>query len=331
LTAATLPPGTGSASPSAGEERPDIASTTQLVDKSAAARPRTHNGRYAAGVAFGVVSAVAYGSLGYFARVALRSGVDLPTLLAIRFSIAAIGLSLIGLIRGVGLPRGGTLVGLLAAGAAGYATQTLAYFIALTKADTGLVSVLFYVAPAMMAVASWLIWGRRLSRAGVAALVTTLLGTALAVGRIGGGTVAGVVCALLAAAIYTTHVLLSAPLVRKAGASAAAALVMTGTASVFVVASLLRGPVVPGSPAGWFAAVWLGLVSTVVAVLAFYAALERVGAVEVATVATLEPAVNLALGVTLLHERVAPVQWVGAALILAAVIGLSWSRKGDPG
>lgn len=280
-------------------------------------------------MAFGVVSAVAYGSLGYFARLALRSGVDLPTLLAIRFSIAAVGLTGIALTRGAPLPRGATLAGLLAAGAAGYAAQTLAYFVALTKADTGLVSVLFYVAPAMMALASWLIWGRRPSAAGVAALVTTLLGAALAVGRIGGGTAAGVVCALLAAAIYTTHVLLSAPLVRRAGASAAAALVMTGTASMFVVASLVRGPVVPGSPAGWFAAVWLGLVSTVVAVLAFYAALERISAVEVATVATLEPAVNLALGVTLLKERVSAVRWVGAALILAAVVGLSWSRRGD--
>jgi drug/metabolite transporter (DMT)-like permease len=78
--------------------------------------------------------------------------------------------------------------------------------------------------------------------------------------------------------------------------------------------------------------VLIALVSTVVAVSAFFAGLRRVGPSEAAILSTFEPPVTVALAFLVLGERLTPVQLAGGALVLAAVIvlqlrgGLSFRR-----
>ena len=94
---------------------------------------------HAAGIAFVVASAAAFGAMAIFARYAYGDGVDTPTLLALRFVIA--GALLLGACRiaGVAWPRGADLATLVGLGALGYAAQAACYFTALTLAPAGLV------------------------------------------------------------------------------------------------------------------------------------------------------------------------------------------------
>ena len=66
----------------------------------------------------------------------------------------------------------------------------------------------------------------------------------------------------------------------------------------------------------------IALVSTVVAVSAFFAGLRRVGPSEAAILSTFEPPVTVALAFAVLGERLAPAQLAGGALVLAAVVVL---------
>ena len=63
-----------------------------------------------------------------------------------------------------------------------------------------------------------------------------------------------------------------------------------------------------------------------VAILAFLGGLARIGPTDTATVSTMEPVVTLLLAVALLGESLAPLQLLGGAGILAAVV---WLARGN--
>jgi drug/metabolite transporter (DMT)-like permease len=72
-------------------------------------------------------------------------------------------------------------------------------------------------------------------------------------------------------------------------------------------------------PAAWFWLTCIAVVSTVAAMLAFFAGLRRAGPSAAAILSTLEPVVTTGLAALALDEFLSPVQIVGALLILSSV------------
>jgi drug/metabolite transporter (DMT)-like permease len=70
----------------------------------------------------------------------------------------------------------------------------------------------------------------------------------------------------------------------------------------------------------WLWLILIALVSTVVAVSAFFAGLRRVGPSEAAILSTFEPPVTVVLAFLVLGERLTVPQLAGGALVLAAVV-----------
>jgi hypothetical protein len=83
------------------------------------------------------------------ARLAYASGVDVTTLLALRFGIAAAMLVAISQAQREGWPRGRTLASLILLGGLGYGSQAFTFFTALTLAPAGVVALLLYLYPAL--------------------------------------------------------------------------------------------------------------------------------------------------------------------------------------
>jgi drug/metabolite transporter (DMT)-like permease len=94
-------------------------------------------------------------------------------------------------------------------------------------------------------------------------------------------------------------------------------------AAALLVASLFREPRFPGVWWSWVALGAIALVSTVVAILAFFAGLKRVGPSVASIASTLEPVVTVALAWMLLGESLAPIQLAGGALVLASAASLA--------
>ncbi len=65
---------------------------------------------------------------------------------------------------------------------------------------------------------------------------------------------------------------------------------------------------------------WLGLATTAVAYLLFGRGLRAVPAARATTLGLAEPLTAAALGLVLLHERPAPIAWLGAALIAVGLV-----------
>jgi drug/metabolite transporter (DMT)-like permease len=284
----------------------------------------------AAGIACIVASALAFGAMAIMARVAYADGVDTPTLLALRFGIAAACLIAIARARGVTSPRGRDLAAVALLGGVGYGGQAATFFTALTLAPAGLVALLLYLHPALVAVLAALFLHERMTAAKLVALAIALAGTTLTVAPALAGHAAGfprlplgIALGLAAAAIYAVYIIVGTRLTARIEPLALSGVVATAAALVFVVAAAANGPKLPQSPAGWLAIAGIALVSTVAAITLFFAGLARVGPTRASTLSTIEPVFTVLLAAALLGERIAPIQLAGGLLILAAVVLLA--------
>ncbi len=272
-----------------------------------------------------VLSALGFGSMAVFARHAYAAGVDTPTLLLLRFSIAGAIMWLVFAARGGALPRRKGLLMLAAMGALGYAGQAFSFFTALTLASAGLAALLLYLYPALVALLSRVVFHHPLSPLQLGAIAMALAGSALTIGRAVDGSALGVFFGLLAAFIYAGYILTGSRLPADVTPTASTAVVITSAAAVYGAVALVRGVRLPGSGDGWLAVLAIAIVSTAMAIAFFLEGLERLGPVRASIYSTLEPAFTLVLASTLLGERLTALRLVGGGLILAAVVLLARS------
>ena len=278
-----------------------------------------------------LASAVAFGAMGIFGKLAYEEGATVGTLLAVRFVLAAALFWALVLATGAArrlrtLPRGD--IGLaLTLGAVGYSAQAGAYFAALKRLDASLLSLLLYTFPAMVTVAAIALGRDQASRRTAGALVLASGGLFLVLAGAGAGALdpVGTLLGITAAVVYSTYILTSAGVAERVGPLLLSALVCTGAATTLTLASLIGGDLHPGnvSPAGFGWLAGIAVVSTVVAVSLFFAGLKRVGPTTASILSTAEPVTTVVLAFLAFGESLGPVQLVGGALVLGAVVVLS--------
>ncbi len=272
-------------------------------------------------------SAAGFGAMPIFAKLAYAEGVDLPSMLFLRFALAGMALALVMQLRAIPWPRGGNLLALVAMGGVGYLGQSFCYFAALQHATAGLTALLLYLYPAIVTVLSAFLARRRLSPLRLLAVAAALFGTGLAVGGSLEGSALGILLGIGAALIYSVYILVGERVTPAAGAMPAATVIMLSAALVYGSIVLWRGPAFPASPVAWAAVGGIVLFSTVVAMITFFAGMARLGAADAATLSTLEPVVTVVLAAFFLAEAVGRWQVAGGVIILAAVIVLA--RSGE--
>jgi drug/metabolite transporter (DMT)-like permease len=212
----------------------------------------------------------------------------------------------------------------LALGAVGYGAQSGAYFAALDRLDASLLAMLVYTFPAIVTVAAIALGRERASRrtAGALALASAGLVLVLAGAASGSLDAAGTVLGLTAAIVYSAYILSSDGITRRVRPLTLTTLVCTGAAISFTSAGLATGDLQPGGVSatgfGWLGCI--AVVSTVGAILLFFAGLRRVGPTATAILSTIEPVVTVALAFVVFGETLGAAQLAGGALVLSAVL-----------
>jgi drug/metabolite transporter (DMT)-like permease len=131
--------------------------------------------------------------------------------------------------------------------------------------------------------------------------------------------------------VYTGYILIGERVMGSVPAVAASAVIMTGAAITFCILAMLAGQFsLPRSAAGWAVAIGIAIVPTMFAISLFLASLPRVGAARASLLSTWEPVVTVLLAVAFLGDRLSPLQVVGGALVLLAVIAVQASRPVEP-
>ncbi len=196
----------------------------------------------------------------------------------------------------------------------------VAYQYSVRHSGAAVTSVLLYTAPAWVAVFSRLVFKEPVTPLKVAAIATALAGTAF-VSFSGGGQAEvvaplGVLCGLLAGLAYSFHYIFSKIYLARYSAATIYCLSM----AVGAVVLLPLVPFAAKTPMDWLVAFLLGLVCSYVAYLAYCAGLRRLSPVRTVVLATLEPIFAVIMAWIVWDERFTLFGWIGAGLILAAVL-----------
>jgi drug/metabolite transporter (DMT)-like permease len=286
------------------------------------------------GTLLALTSATAFGVMPVLTKLVYEDGADLVGVLAVRFTVAGLVLLALARLRGERLPGRRGLLALALLGGVGYVSQSLCYFSALERISAGLTALLLYAHPAMVVVLAAVLLGVRPRPVAVACVVVATVGTALTIGPVGAAEVGGVLLGLGAALAYALYIVLSSRVLVTGAAAgtgplATSAVVMGAAGIVYDTAALATRPQLPQAATAWLALLGVALVGTVVAVGAFFAALERLGPSDTSVVSTAEPVVSVAVAAAVLGERLGPVQVAGGVLVLVAVVVLARRRSGS--
>lgn len=298
-----------------------------------------------------VLSSAAYAAGPLFAKGGVyQAGVDWLTLLTWRFLIgAALSWAWVlaipanrAALRAMPRPR---VLTALALGAF-FVGNAATYYAALETVDASLAAILLYIYPVLVAVLSIRFGARLLGIRPWVALLAAVVGAILALGGIPAARVpplSGLALAIASPVVYSGYILLTArfagerrgrlpggswsdraPVSERAAAAApVAALMLSATGAVILILALVAGrPILPGQvpAAAWPGLLGIGIVTTALAVQAFYAGTARIGAAQAALVSTMEPIWTIALATAFLGESLTPVQLAGGGLVIAAVL-----------
>jgi drug/metabolite transporter (DMT)-like permease len=279
-----------------------------------------------AGTLLCLASAAAFGAMGVFGKLAYEEGVNVGTLLAARFVMAALLFWLLLRPRDLRAMARRDLLLALALGAVGYAAQAGLFFSALELIDAGLLALILYTFPAMVTVAAIVIGRERANVRRVVALLLASAGLVLVVAGAGAGKLdgLGVAFGLAAAVVYTTYILVGDGVAGRVPARVLSTLVCTGAAVTLLSGSAALGELRPGDVTleGWGWLLSIAVVSTVASIGLFFAGLSRVGPTTASILSTLEPVVTVVLAFIVFGETLGAVQLLGGALVIGAVIVL---------
>jgi drug/metabolite transporter (DMT)-like permease len=216
-----------------------------------------------------------------------------------------------------------------------YTGATLTGFFGLQRIEASTYIVLFYTYPAMVTLISF-ITGTRLSGVAWVALAMTLVGIVLTVPDFSlaeGNDIIGVALALLNALVIAIYFLLIGRVLGKTNAVArGSAWVITGTLLTLLLLVPVFGWQSPANVDTWLLLLGLGTVSTALPIFSMNTGIRKIGASQASIISTVEPVESMILAVLLLGEMVLPVQWLGAGLIVSAVVLLEvrTRRKSPP-
>ncbi|MGA2512632.1 MAG: DMT family transporter [Candidatus Limnocylindrales bacterium] len=297
------------------------------------------------GIGLGALAGAAYGTGPlFFKGYVYPAGVDWIAMLVWRFAFA----TLVSWIWLLVQPRARaslraldrrTVARLLFTGTF-FVVNASFYYAAIERIDISLVAILMSAYPALVAVLSLRLGYRFEGKLAWGSLAIVVFGSVLTIGGVNASTNRdGILLALLCPVTYSVYIVLTAWMagerpgqtadMRSRGRGAevpppvAGAVMMTGTwIAALAVGLFARQPLLPTQipSAAWPGLVGIGVFAAAIAIQAFYASAARIGAAQASLMATVEPVVVIFLGITFLGETFAPIQVVGAAVVLAGVL-----------
>ncbi|MDP8904729.1 MAG: DMT family transporter [Chloroflexota bacterium] len=301
------------------------------------------------GSALVVGAAALFGTLGFVSRSADAGGMGALPFVAWRAGLATVSLLAFSvLVGGRRHPRLPSLrllsrrqALLLGAACLAGAVLNIAIFAAFLRTTIAVALICFYTFPAIVTLAAVPLYGERLDRAKVTALLLSSAGLLLVV--LAPSLVAGeleidglgVSLALFAAVCQAAFILVAgrgfAPLPSLHVATYVVAAAVVVSVALIVLAGDLAGlvrPVVDGRLWPWILAG--GITGAAIPTTAFLAGIGLIGPSRAAILMTIEPLVGVALAGLLLGETPVPLQLVGGAAVLAAVVMLQASPGAAP-
>lgn len=274
---------------------------------------------YQKGILLVVISAVCYGFIPIFTLYAYQEGLETLDFLFYRYLVATIIFFLYMIVRRIRIRLNWKQVfWLFIIGGVFNLLQSIFFVSAVKYISAGLTTLLFFIHPILVAVLSYF-GGDKLSRGTAVAIFISFGGLLLVLGTsLGKVNMLGVALSLAAAVFYTGFIMLGNRVVKDVDT-----VVMTSFVSLFTLAALLPltfvigGLGFPTTVNGWMAAAGCGIVTSNIALFAFFAGITAVGATTATILSNVEPVTTVGLSALLFSQHLTGMQFLGGVLILA--------------
>ena len=281
------------------------------------------------GAGFILLTSLQFGAVVVLGRIGTRTGLSVPSFLAIRFAIGAVILAAVLMALRLPLrPADGEGIPLAVLGMLGYAVEAALFFTGLHHGTAAAVTLLFFTYPVLVALIhfalgrglpGWLLGG---------ALLASMAGTALVVVAGGGVDIdgAGILFALGSALTFAFY-LIGADAVLRRTNSLSGAMWVSGSASIgLALFAMVTGAAqVPAGWREWWPVLGTGAF-TAGAFVCLFSGLRRLGAVRTSIISATEPLTAATFAAIFLGEVISTGTVWGGALILAGAIAASLAR-----
>lgn len=206
------------------------------------------------------------------------------------------------------------------------AAHWVLFFAALQRAPVGLVTLLVYVSPVLVALASPLVLGEAVSRRVLGAVGLGLVGSVLLLGPGTDGVEASGVLYAVGAAVLLAVLVLNAKVLSPVYGGFRLSLAQVAVATVVLLPlAVAKGEWPVREDAGWV--LLLGVVYTGAALVVYLGALGRIPAVHTSVLSYLEPLSASVLGWLVLDEALSLGTVLGGLLVIAGGLVV----LGEPG
>lgn len=205
------------------------------------------------------------------------------------------------------------------------------YAYALEWSSVSVSTVLLYLAPSIVGAGAAMFLGERFGLRQAVSTILAFTGCVLVVGLIGGDndvTTKGMIAGLASALLYASFTLLGKPLMARYGSSSALAYhLIFGAIGLVIVSLVVNGGIHASVGAILVVGLFNGIFNTLLPIASYSIGMQRMNAGTASTIATLEPVLAIGLSWALLDESLGALQLLGAAIVIGAVLLLTWKRR----
>ena len=298
------------------------------------------------GVALLLLIATTFGGNHIAARIAFDHGANVVTAVAARSTGTVLFVLALLWINRVPFALPGTTVRRGLATGLVLAVQSYCLYSAVARIPVALALLAFNTFPLMLSLISWAAGAERPSRHALLAMPVALIGLALAldVAAIAGGPSmregtmlrmgdrwqeigAGVAFALVAALSFATVVFLTTRWLGAVDGRMRSLLMMSAVAAAALAGgTVTQGFALPADTTGWLGLALLTLFYGS-AITSLFVLLPRLGAVNNAALLNFEPISVLFLAWPILGQKIAPLQILGAFIVIGAIVALATGKR----
>ncbi len=273
------------------------------------------------GILQALLSGFCFGFLGIFGKHAFAAGLRPGQFLALRFLLASFFLAGIFLFtpKRFFIERKALLCCFLL-GTFGYAVFSSCFFLALEGLSASLTVLLLYTYPVIVSLGAWVFFREKLQIREWIALPLVLIGLmALVWGEFTVRSNFSLLIGLAAAFFYSLYILASSRWLKGIDPFTSTFYIML-SAAITLSAIHLRPSLFPLSTSLWLVLGGASLLSTLLAMALFLAAIQKLRNSEVSLLSTAEPITGVALATLLLGEQLQWQQLAGGAFVLVGMV-----------
>lgn len=270
-----------------------------------------------------LLSATGFAFIPIFALYAYDNGVTVTTLLFLRFALAALFFFLYLWLKEKNWKVSRShLLYLFLLGGIFYMMQSSFYFQSVKYIPSSLASLLLYLNPIFVAIFSFFINKEKLTKHIIIAILISFLGMLLVLGAPEGKIQPlGIALAVGAAIVYSMYIIVGNKVTAHVPPITASAYIALFAALSFFVFGIGSGTLhFQFDAKGWLPIIGTSFVSSVLAMLTFFAGMNIIGPTKAAILSMIEPIVTFLLSMVFLHESISSLQMIGGLIVLSGAM-----------